>query len=225
MKHSGLWWISLILGLCGAPDALAQLPALESGGHFLTDDDSLGYDQFRQLSADQQLEARDSARGWLGWSRDAVSVSGGQSRFGVKARPNRADTPEESRVALERALDCAATAVGYCPYMAEAWIQYGDVAMRLGRPEIAVRLAAVDDGARVSIADNGIGMTPEEREKVFNKFYQSTASSEGSGVGLSICKRIVEQLGGRIRFESEGKNSGATASVTLPLSLPPQQSR
>ncbi len=96
---------------------------------------------------------------------------------------------------------------------------------REGRPEIAVRLAAVDDGARVSIADNGIGMTPEEREKVFNKFYQSTASSEGSGVGLSICKRIVEQLGGRIRFESEGKNSGATASVTLPLSLPPQQSR
>jgi len=86
------------------------------------------------------------------------------------------------------------------------------------RPEIEVRVAAVDGAVQVSIADNGIGMTPEEQGKVFTQFYQSTASSEGSGVGLSICQRIVGQLGGRIRLESEGKEEGVTASVTLPVS-------
>jgi tetratricopeptide (TPR) repeat protein len=142
LKRVCLWRISLGLALCLASSASAQLPDLHSGGHFLTDDDSLGYDEFRQLPAEAQLRARSSAQGWLSWSRDAVSASGGRDGISVRRRPAYAKTPDESRAALERAFDCAATAVGYCPYMAEAWIQYADVAMRLGQNETSVACIA-----------------------------------------------------------------------------------
>jgi len=72
------------------------------------------------------------------------------------------------------------------------------------------------DETLIRFADNGIGLEPEDREKVFSRFYQASASREGSGVGLTICKKIVEGLGGRIRLDSGGKDQGATVTVTLP---------
>lgn len=86
-----------------------------------------------------------------------------------------------------------------------------------GRGEIGISVAAEGAEAVVRIRDQGIGLDPEERTKVFEKFYQATASTEGSGVGLTICKMIVEGVGGRIGFESEGRGKGATAVVALPL--------
>ena len=67
------------------------------------------------------------------------------------------------------------------------------------------------------VEDDGAGVPAEELDKVFTRFYQGTAASEGSGVGLSICKRITEDLGGRIRMESPGKGQGCTVIVELPL--------
>jgi signal transduction histidine kinase len=88
---------------------------------------------------------------------------------------------------------------------------------REGQPHIAVRAAVVGDRVVVRVEDDGIGLSPEELAKVFTRFFQVTAATEGSGVGLSICKRITEDLGGSIRMESPGRGRGATVIVEFPL--------
>lgn len=73
------------------------------------------------------------------------------------------------------------------------------------------------DTARVTIADNGIGMSEEDQRHIFEQFYQVEHShvQEGNGLGLAIVKTIVDQLGGSILVESEiGK--GSTFQVILP---------
>ncbi len=84
-------------------------------------------------------------------------------------------------------------------------------------PSIAVSSRWTDSEVQVRIADNGVGLSGEQREKAFSRFYQVTASSEGSGVGLSIARRIIEELGGSIGLESPGPGRGTTAVVSLPL--------
>jgi len=67
----------------------------------------------------------------------------------------------------------------------------------------------------ISVKDQGIGLsTPKDNyDKLFDRFFQERSSSEGSGVGLAICKGIVEAHGGKIWVESEGK--GTTFKFTL----------
>jgi signal transduction histidine kinase len=70
----------------------------------------------------------------------------------------------------------------------------------------------------VSIKDTGIGMTTEELEHAFDEFYKADKSRhelESSGLGLSICKHIVEKHGGKIWAESPGKGMGSTFYFTL----------
>ena len=67
------------------------------------------------------------------------------------------------------------------------------------------------------VRDNGIGIPPDQHEKVFDLFYKMDEKSEGDGIGLSIVKQIVEVHGGRIWIESEGKEGeGSTFYFTLP---------
>jgi signal transduction histidine kinase len=81
---------------------------------------------------------------------------------------------------------------------------------------ISISAERAGDETLIRFADNGIGLEPADREKVFSRFYQASASHEGSGVGLTICKKIVEGLGGRIRLDSGGRNQGVTVTVALP---------
>lgn len=69
----------------------------------------------------------------------------------------------------------------------------------------------------ISVKDQGIGLsTPKgSYDKVFDRFFQERPSSDGSGVGLAICKKIVEAHGGKIWVESEGKGKGTTFKFTL----------
>jgi signal transduction histidine kinase len=71
----------------------------------------------------------------------------------------------------------------------------------------------------ISVKDQGIGLsTPRGNyAKLFDRFFQERASADGSGVGLAICKKIVEAHGGRIWVESEGKGKGTTFKFNLPL--------
>jgi PAS domain S-box-containing protein len=82
-----------------------------------------------------------------------------------------------------------------------------------------VRVSAEADGAmwRFSVQDNGIGIDPKYFERVFVVFQRlhSRAEYEGSGIGLAICKRIVERHGGHISIESE-PGSGTKFTFTLP---------
>src|SRR5262249_3160362 len=72
----------------------------------------------------------------------------------------------------------------------------------------------------VSVADTGIGIAPENQAKVFEQFAQVgdtlTDKPTGTGLGLPICKQIVEHFGGRIWVESEA-GQGSVFRFTLPL--------
>jgi PAS domain S-box-containing protein len=81
---------------------------------------------------------------------------------------------------------------------------------------ISISAERSGDEILIRFVDNGIGLEPEDREKVFSRFYQASASHEGSGVGLTICKKIVEGLGGRVWLDSDGRNRGVTVTVALP---------
>ncbi|NOX62088.1 MAG: PAS domain S-box protein [Chloroflexi bacterium] len=72
----------------------------------------------------------------------------------------------------------------------------------------------------ISVSDQGVGIPDGELDKIFEQFYQVsqglTRRFRGLGLGLSLCKEIVERHGGRIWAESEGEGRGATFYVSLP---------
>ncbi len=82
------------------------------------------------------------------------------------------------------------------------------------RRQLEIRLRADDaDTIRVSISDTGPGLDPDVRERLFQPFV--TTKSTGMGVGLSICRTIIEAHGGHIWAE-DNKGGGAVFSFTLP---------
>lgn len=87
--------------------------------------------------------------------------------------------------------------------------------------EVSVRLERLKDKpfVRISIKDTGIGISGDDLKKIFNKFYRSENAikiqTAGSGLGLFICKNIIERHGGQIWAESE-LDRGTTLYVTLP---------
>ena len=78
-----------------------------------------------------------------------------------------------------------------------------------------------DNGfVKMSIKDNGVGMTKNQLKHAFEEFYKADSSRhdfESSGLGLSICKKIIERHNGKIWMESEGLGKGLTVFFTLPL--------
>ncbi|MBN2603270.1 MAG: HAMP domain-containing histidine kinase [Candidatus Thermoplasmatota archaeon] len=77
------------------------------------------------------------------------------------------------------------------------------------------------DFVKISVSDNGIGMTSEQLEIVFDEFYKADASQQemiSTGLGLSICKHIVEKHGGKIWVDSPGIGKGSTFYFTLKTS-------
>ncbi len=84
--------------------------------------------------------------------------------------------------------------------------------------KVEVQLEERDHDVVISVMDNGRGIPPEANDKIFKKFYQadttSTREKGGSGLGLSICKGIVEAHGGTIWMQSV-MSKGATFSFTI----------
>lgn len=72
----------------------------------------------------------------------------------------------------------------------------------------------------VTVSDNGIGIDPGQIPRLFQVFQrlQSRARYDGAGVGLALCRKIVEHHGGHIHAESEGEDRGSTFVFELPLS-------
>ena len=86
---------------------------------------------------------------------------------------------------------------------------------------IRVDVNRSDEGVRVSIRDNGVGITEEELATIFDKFVQSSKTDSragGTGLGLSICREIVEAHQGRIWAENYPEG-GAIFHVLLPLMM------
>ena len=66
------------------------------------------------------------------------------------------------------------------------------------------------------VKDNGMGIEPEYHEKIFGLFEKLDPTSEGTGIGLALVKRIIETHGGKIWVESEGVGKGSTFCFTIP---------
>ncbi|MFH1368651.1 MAG: ATP-binding protein [Elusimicrobiota bacterium] len=89
------------------------------------------------------------------------------------------------------------------------------------KPRVEIEPKIEKGFAGLAISDNGPGIPPEEREKVFQKFYQIeesfTGQVEGAGLGLSLVKQVVEAHGGRVGLES-AKGKGSKFYFLLPVS-------
>jgi PAS domain S-box-containing protein len=148
------------------------------------------------------------ARAQRGEERPALSV--------VPLRPLLETLAERQDASVE--VDCAfdLAALTNAGLLAEA---VGNlVANAVDHGEGNVRISAVADGDTVTIAvaDAGPGMSPDDRDRAFERFYRSSSKRGGSGLGLAIAKATVEAAGGSIELESE-PGAGTTARVTLPL--------
>jgi two-component system NtrC family sensor kinase len=82
---------------------------------------------------------------------------------------------------------------------------------------IQVTTRKIGDEILVSVADTGKGITPERLTRIFEPFYTTKEPGRGTGLGLSVCHRIVKQHGGHIRVESQ-LGAGSEFTVILPVS-------
>lgn len=91
-------------------------------------------------------------------------------------------------------------------------VKYGE-----GR-SIDVELRVVGDVARLSVVDHGIGIDPEDLERIFERFERAAPGHQNSGlgIGLWVCRQVVEAHGGRIHVSSS-KGSGSTFLVEMPV--------
>jgi len=87
-----------------------------------------------------------------------------------------------------------------------------------GRPAAVIQLAteARDDWVRLTVEDSGPGVPAEIRSRVFDPFFTTKSPDEGSGLGLSICQRVVAEVGGKIWLEDSETLGGAKFVVELP---------
>jgi len=94
-------------------------------------------------------------------------------------------------------------------------------AIKYNRPEgrISVTAGCQGEEVEVAVADTGVGIPPQCRERLFDEFFrvrgEGAKKTPGTGLGLAICKRIVTELGGSITVESEA-GAGSTFRVRLP---------
>jgi len=84
-------------------------------------------------------------------------------------------------------------------------------------PEVKVSVERLENEYRFAVADNGVGIDSQYHHKVFEVFKRLHGREiPGTGIGLAICRRVVERCGGRMWIESEvGK--GSTFYFTLPV--------
>lgn len=127
------------------------------------------------------------------------------------------------KVKIETDIDELAPAVKGDPRRVEqVLVNLLNNAVKFSPPEgkVLLRAAPADEMVRISVTDYGRGMHAEFLERLFGKFEHAQDSllreSQGAGLGLAICRHIVNAHGGRIWAESDGEGRGATFHFTLP---------
>jgi len=88
------------------------------------------------------------------------------------------------------------------------------------KPIVFINGVVEGDQFLISVKDNGIGINKDYEHKIFNLFHQLNKRQqyEGTGIGLTICKNIVDKYDGKIWFESE-LNKGTTFFISLPINI------
>jgi signal transduction histidine kinase len=84
---------------------------------------------------------------------------------------------------------------------------------------VEVRAGMVDGMAEISVTDTGVGIAPEDQGAIFEEFRQvgtADKEAEGTGLGLTLCRKFVELHGGKIGVQSQ-VGSGSTFTFTIPV--------
>jgi signal transduction histidine kinase len=89
-------------------------------------------------------------------------------------------------------------------------------ALDAARGSVEITAVIGDRGLEVVVADNGLGVPAELREKIFAPFFTTKPSGEGTGLGLAVSRRLVESAGGTLVCEEHG-GGGAAFRVQLPV--------
>ena len=84
------------------------------------------------------------------------------------------------------------------------------------QPRVEIGFSQEAEETIYYVRDNGIGIAPRYHEKIFGLFDRLNQSTEGTGIGLALVKRIIEVHGGHIWVESEGAGRGTAFCFTLP---------
>jgi signal transduction histidine kinase len=82
-------------------------------------------------------------------------------------------------------------------------------------PKIEVRAEKIGDNIRITVSDNGHGISTEVQDKIFIPFYSTKA--HGSGIGLSLCRQIVIRHKGKISVQSDSKRTNF--KIEFPLNI------
>ena len=101
-------------------------------------------------------------------------------------------------------------------------------ALKFTKESGKIEISYYNDGysVEVSVKDDGVGISPEDLARLFRKFsrldnsYIAASSAGGTGLGLYICKSLVEMMKGKIWAKSEGLNKGTTFVFSLPIATP-----
>jgi len=81
---------------------------------------------------------------------------------------------------------------------------------------VVVRVTSNSSGAIVEVIDSGTGLTAEQCERAFDRFWRADSTTEGSGLGLAIVKNLVELSGGTVSLARASKDGGVIARATFP---------
>lgn len=125
-----------------------------------------------------------------------------------------------NHITFENLIPSELTVLGNLAELEELFLQLFSNAVKFSPHGSHVRVAAfcADGVVKVVVEDNGVGLLPEELQQIFDDFYQADPSRHqlgSSGLGLTICRRIVENHGGNISADSPGRGGGTTISFTL----------
>jgi two-component system, NtrC family, sensor kinase len=88
-----------------------------------------------------------------------------------------------------------------------------------GGGKILIKTGRGDQYVFISIADTGVGIKEEDLEKIFEPFFTTKEKEQGTGLGLSLCKRLIEANAGKIEVESK-VDKGTTFTIMIPIKQP-----
>lgn len=104
-----------------------------------------------------------------------------------------------------------------CDLISNAIDSYKSLPKSEDNRQVEIRLAQDNDNIIVSVKDHGCGIKKDDKDKIFQPLFTTKEASEGTGLGLFICKNTVEKdFGGKIELESE-EGKGTTFAITMPL--------